>query len=200
MIIRIALLASALAAAPLLAQPAAAPANDLVPVAIDTSVGRIVVALDRGHAPVTTANFLRYVEAHRYDGETFYRVMRAGESGGMIQGGIRSDARKVFKPIAHEPTSTTGLKHVAGTISMARLAPGTATSDFFILTGPIPGFDAGTPGNDPDGFAAFGHVVEGMDVVNRIFAAPTSPTKGEGVMKGQMLEPPVKIIKASRVR
>ena len=207
MLIRIALLVSAIAAGPLLAQsaPAAltdgpAPKVDLVPVAIDTSMGRIVVAIDRTHAPVTAANFLHYVDTHRYDGEIFYRAMHYGDSGGMIQGGIKSDGRKLFKPIAHESTAATGLKHVAGTISMARLAPGTATADFFILTTDIPGFDAGAPGGDPDGFAAFGHVVEGMDVVNRIFAAPTSPTKGEGVMKGQMLEPPVKIVKASRVK
>src|SRR3954447_19342822 len=190
-------------ASPVFAQaaaPAATTKEDLVPVAIDTSMGRIVIALDRGHAPITTANFLHYVDTHRYDGESFYRVMHAGDSGGMIQGGIRSDVRKLYKPIAHEPTSKTGLSHVAGTISMARLAPGTATADFFILTGPIPGFDAGAPGGDPEGFAAFGHVVEGMDVVNRIFAAPTSPTKGEGVMKGQMLEQPVKIIKATRLK
>ena len=106
----------------------------------------------------------------------------------------------MYKPIAHEPTSATGLKHVAGTISMARLAPGTATAGFFILTTDIPGFDAGGYGGDPDGFAAFGHVVEGMDVVNKIFASPKSPTKGEGVMKGQMLDPPVKIIKVERVK
>jgi peptidyl-prolyl cis-trans isomerase A (cyclophilin A) len=207
MLFRIALLASVFAAAPLLAQtpvpaPPTAPAakEDSVPVAIDTSLGRIVVALDRAHAPITTANFLRYVDAHRFDGETFFRAMPYGDSGGLIQGGIQSDARKLFKPIAHEPTSVTGLKHVAGTISMARLAPGTATAVFFILTTDIPGFDAGGYGGDPDGFAAFGHVVEGMDVVNKISAAPTSPTKGEGVMKGQMLEPPIKIVKVARVK
>jgi peptidyl-prolyl cis-trans isomerase A (cyclophilin A) len=206
MLIRIALLACAFAAAPLAAQapvpaPSTAPApkGDLVPVAIDTNMGRIVVALDQTHAPVTTANFLRYVDAHRFDGEAIFRAMHAGDSGGLIQGGIQSDARKLFKPIAHEPTSVTGIKHVAGTISMARLAPGTATADFFILTTDIPGFDAGAPGGDPDGFAAFGHVIEGMDVVNRIFALPVSPTKGEGVMKGQLFEQPVKIIKAARV-
>jgi peptidyl-prolyl cis-trans isomerase A (cyclophilin A) len=200
MLIRFALLISAFAATSAVAQAPAAPASDLVPVAIDTSLGRIVLALDRAHAPVTTANFLHYVDTHRYDGEVFYRAMHYGDSGGMIQGGIKSDGRKLFKPIAHEPTSATGLKHVAGTISMARLAPGTATADFFILTTDISGFDAGAPGGDPDGFAAFGHVIEGMDVVNKILAAPTSPTKGEGVMKGQMLDPPVKIIKATRLK
>lgn len=191
-------------AAPATAQPAptqlGVAAPDLVPVAIDTSLGRIVVALDRGHAPVTTANFLHYVDTHRFDGETFYRAMKNGPEGGLIQGGVSSDARKLFAPIAHEPTSQTGVKNVAGAISMARLTPGTARSDFFILTTDIPGFDAGGPGGDADGFAAFGQVVEGMDVVKAIYAAPTSPTKGDGVMKGQMLEPQIKIIKAARVK
>lgn len=182
------------------ATAAEAPKADLVPVAIDTSLGRIVVALDQGRAPVTTANFLRYVDSKRFDGQTFYRAMKNGPDGGLIQGGVTSDARKLLPPIAHEPTSQTGLKHIAGALSMARLAPGTAKADFFILTTDIPGFDAGGPGGDADGFAVFGHVVEGMDVVRAIYAAPTSPTKGEGVMKGQMLEPRVTIIKAARVK
>jgi peptidyl-prolyl cis-trans isomerase A (cyclophilin A) len=193
----------AVQAAPAPAQPAAQPkaaTADLVPVAIETSLGRIVVALDRGHAPVTTANFLRYVDTKRFDGQSFYRAMKNGPDGGLIQGGVTTDARKLLPPIAHEPTSQTRLKHVAGAVSMARLTPGSAKADFFILTADIPGFDAGGPGGDADGFAVFGHVVEGMDVVKAIYAAPTSPTKGEGVMKGQMLEPPVKIIKAARVK
>lgn len=191
------------AVTPASAQPATAadaPKADLVAVAIDTSLGRIMVAVDQAHAPITTANFLRYVDTQRFDGQTFYRAMKTGADGGLIQGGVTSDARKHLPPIAHEPTSATGLKHVAGALSMARLAPGSAKADFFILTTDIPGFDAGGPGGDADGFAVFGHVVEGMDVVKAIFAAPTSATKGEGVMKGQMLEPPVTILKAARVK
>src|SRR5687768_4154945 len=92
--------------------------SDLVPVAIETSLGRIVIALDRGRAPVTTANFLHYVDKGKYDGETIYRAMPYGD-GGLIQGGIRSDGRKLAKAVAHEPTSQTGLKHEAGAISMA---------------------------------------------------------------------------------
>jgi peptidyl-prolyl cis-trans isomerase A (cyclophilin A) len=198
MLTRIALLMSAFAAIPTFAQPAAAPASDTVPVAIETSAGRIVVALDQAHAPVTTANFLHYVDTHRFDGETFYRAMHMGD-GGLIQGGVRSDARKLYPAIAHEPSSKTGLKNVAGAVSMARLAPGSAQADFFILLSDTPGFDAGAPGGDPDGFAVFGHVVEGMDVVKKIFASPVSATQGEGVMKGQMLDPTVKIIKAERL-
>jgi peptidyl-prolyl cis-trans isomerase A (cyclophilin A) len=83
---------------------------------------------------------------------------------------------------------------------MARLEPGSEQGDFFILVDDIPAFDAGGPGGDPDGFAAFGHVIEGMDVVKKIYDSPVSATKGEGPMKGQMLEPPVRIIKAQRIK
>jgi len=164
--------------------------SELVPVAIETDKGRIVVALDKSRAPLTTANFLQYVESGKLDGESFYRAMPYGD-GGLIQGGISSDARKLGKDVAHEPVSQTGISHKAGTISMANFGPGTAKADFFILTTDIPAFDAN--------FAAFGHVVEGMDVVKNILAAPVSPTKGEGPMKGQMLEPAVKIVKAERI-
>jgi peptidyl-prolyl cis-trans isomerase A (cyclophilin A) len=196
--------------APVLAQAsgaaasATAPVEDLVPVAIDTSLGRIVIALDRGRAPVTTANFLRYVDGHRLDGQNFYRAMHVadgkGGDGGLIQGGITTDARKLFPPIAHEPTNQTGIKNIAGAISMANAGPGTAKADFFILLSDMPGLDAGGPGGDANGFAAFGHVTEGMDVVRKIWEAPVSATKGDGPMKGQMLEPQVKILKATRVK
>ncbi|MFL6729882.1 MAG: peptidylprolyl isomerase [Sphingomicrobium sp.] len=167
--------------------------SDLVPVAIDTSAGRIVIALDRLHAPITSANFLRYVDAHRYDGETIYRAMPYAD-GGLIQGGVRSSVRKLFPPIAFESTDKTGLSNTAGTIAMAAAAPGTAQADFFIMTRDIKAFDG------PDGFAAFGRVVEGMDVVEKILRSPVSPDKGEGAMKGQILDPPVKIIRAARQR
>jgi peptidyl-prolyl cis-trans isomerase A (cyclophilin A) len=194
MMIRFAFALSLLLTSPVAAQtaPAApAPTEDLVKVALDTSAGRIVLALDRAHAPVTTANFLKYVDAGRYNGESFYRAMKFTDGGGIIQGGITSDARKLYPAIKHEPVSETGIKHVAGTVSMAAFSPGSAKADFFILTTDIPSFD--------NNFAAFGHVVEGMDVVKSILAAPTSPTKGEGVMRGQMLDPVVKITKATRV-
>lgn len=206
------LFAAALLASPasVLAQAAAPPltpgdltgaavASDMVPVAIDTSMGRIVIALDRLHAPITTANFLRYVDNHRLDGETFYRSMHS-PGGGLIQGGVRSDTRKLYPPIADEPSSKTGLKNVAGAISMARLQPDSARADFFILLDDMPGLDAGANPADSHGFAAFGRVVEGMDVVRKIYEAHTDPNKGEGVMKGQFLDPPVKIIKAARVK
>lgn len=145
--------------------PAEAPAAVLVPVAIETSAGRIVVALDKTHAPISTANFLHYVDTHRYDGETFYRAMHVGD-GELIQGGVHSNALKLFPPIKHEPTSTTGLHNVAGAISLANGGPGTARADFFILASDIPSFDA--TADDP-GYAVFGHVVEGMDVVQKFW-------------------------------
>lgn len=196
-------------AAPSFAQPATSPAEapapkeDLVPVAIETSLGRIVIALDRGRAPITTANFLRYVDAHRLDGQNFYRAMHVadgkGGDGGLIQGGVTTDARKLFPPIAHEPTSQTGLKNVAGAISMANGGPGTARADFFILLSDMPGLDANGPGGDANGFAPFGRVTEGMDVVKKIWGSPVSATKGDGPMKGQMLDPQIKIVKAARL-
>ena len=189
MTIRIALALSALALAQQL--PAQAPARaDTVQVALETDKGRIVLAVDRARAPVTTANFLKYVDSGRLKGESFYRAMPYG-NGGLIQGGVRSDGRKLYPAIEHEPVEKTGIKHVAGTISMANVGPGTARSDFFILTTDIPAFDAS--------FAAFGQVVEGMDVVKAILASPVSPTRGEGPMKGQMLDPAVRITGAERL-
>lgn len=188
-----ALLLTAQAAPP--PAPPIAPAPALVNVRIVTAAGPIVIALEKERAPITTANFLRYVDAKRYDGVPFYRAMNLSWGGGLIQAGVRDQA-KLFPPIKHEPTSLTGIKHVEGTISIARNAPGTATSDFSIMVGDMSGLDA--RGDDP-GFAAFGHVVEGMEVVKKILASPTSPTMGVGVMKGQMLQPTVKIVSIRRM-
>ena len=111
----------------------------------------------------------------------------------LVQAGITSDARKLTKPVEFESTTKTGLSNKAGTIAMAALAPGQAQADFFIMTTDITAFDGVA------GFAAFGRVTEGMDVVKAILAAPVSATKGEGSMKGQMLEPRITITKAARV-
>ncbi len=173
---------------------AAAPQEELVRVALDTDKGRIVLALDRGRAPLTTANFLKYVDSGRFNGEAFYRAFKYG-AGGVVQGGITSDARKLYPPIEVEPTTKTGLANKAWTIAMANAGPGTTRSDFFIMTTDIPAFDA--KGGEL-GFAAFGRVVDGHEVVAAILAAPVSPTRGEGSMREQMLEPPVKILNAER--
>ena len=201
MFVRFVALVSVFAACPVIAQPTApmgilkpAPKDDLIRVELDTEKGRIVLALDAKRAPITTANFLAYVDKHWLDGQPFYRAFQYGE-GGVIQAGVR-DGAKQLPPIAHEPTSKTGIVNKAWTIAMANAGAGTARSDFFIMTTDIDAFDA--KGADI-GFAAFGHVVEGLDVVKAILAAPVSPTLGDGPMKGQMLEPPVKIVKAARV-
>lgn len=179
--------------------PITAPRPAMVRISLQTSLGPIVIELEKERAPVTTANFLRYVDGKRLDGTGFYRAAKVADGYGLIQGGVRNDPKRVLPPIAHEPTSRTGLTHGDGTISMARAAPGSATGDFFITIGAMPSMDAdpAQPG-DNAGFAAFGRVVEGMDVVRQILDAPKSPTEGEGVMKGQMLAPPVRIITARR--
>ena len=170
-----------------------------VQVALETSEGRIVIAVDLARAPITAANFLRYVDDRRLDGMEFYRAMATAPGAGLIQGGVR-DARRLFPPIAHEPTSATGLSHVDGAVSVPRFAPGTAQGDFTIMVGDQLYLDAG-PGSGGDGlgYAVFGRVVEGMDVVRRILASPTSPTEGEGVMRGQMLDPRIRIVTARRI-
>lgn len=180
--------------------PAPKPATVLV--TLTTSEGPIVLELEKERAPVTTANFLRYVDAKRFDGQTFYRALNMGDNFGLIQAGITKlkAGDKLPPPIAHEPTTQTGLSHQTGTVSMARGAPGTARWDFFIAVGNMSSLDAhpDQPG-DNLGFAAFGHVAEGMDVVMKIMHAPISPTLGEKEgMKGQMLAAPVKILSARR--
>ena len=182
------------------AQPAV-PRPAIVRVALQTAAGPILLELEAQRAPKTTANFLRYVDQKRLDGTAFYRAVKVQPGYGLVQGGVRYDPGRVLPSIPHEPTSITGLSHVDGTISMARAAPGTANGDFFICVGAMPSMDAhpGQPG-DSQGFAAFGHVVEGMDIVRRMLDAPTSPTEGQGVMKGQMLSPPIKIVAARRAK
>jgi peptidyl-prolyl cis-trans isomerase A (cyclophilin A) len=207
MTIRRTLLAAALLA-PLaaLAQtaPAPAPTPTVKPatakVAIETSVGRIVLELETERAPITARNFLRYADQKRLDGAFFYRSVRVQDKFGFIQFGADSDPKRVLPPIAHEPTTKTGVKHVNGAISTARLAPGTGRSEFTISVGDQPSLDADpTKPGDNLGYAAFGKVIEGMEVVWKILDSTTSPTKGEGVMKGSMLDPKVKIVSVRRL-
>ena len=186
---------AALAATPAQAAPSR------VKVALETSEGRIVLSLETRRAPITTANFLAYVDQKRFDGTSFYRAApaRGNPKMGLIQGGIRRDARRTLLQIPHEPTSKTGLRHGDGVISMARGVPGSAMGDFFILIGPAPAMDArpGAPG-DNAGYAAFGRVISGMPVVKRILASKTWPG-GPGAMKDQLIRKPVQIISARRV-
>lgn len=187
------------------APPAPAPLGDKVRVALVTEMGTIELELDNKRAPITTQNFVRYVDQKKFDGISFYRSLRLAwgdQPNGLIQAGLQGNPLKILKPIAHEPTSQTGILHKAGTISMARHAPGTATADWSIMLSELSSLDADPKAGDPDaqaGFAAFGRVTAGMEVVQKIWAAPLSPVKGEGPLKGQMLEPPVKIISARRI-
>jgi len=177
------------------------PVPATVRVVLETGQGPITLELYVDKAPITTANFLRYVDQKRYDGASFFRASRAPGpvDYGLIQGGLQGDPDKVFKPIAHEPNSVTGIKHTDGVVSIARNAPGSATSDFFICVGDAPYLDADpAAAGDNLGFAAFGRVVEGMDVVHRIINLPTPGVAINPVMKGQMLEPKVPILRARR--
>lgn len=181
-----------------------APLGDVVRVEIVTTLGTITADLFHKQAPITVRNFVRYVDSRRYDGMAFYRAMKldwGNPPNGLIQAGVR-DGAKLLPPIAHEPTNVTGIKHKAGTLSMARNAPGTARSDFSILMSDLEGFDAVPDSPDPEkraGYCAFGQVVTGMDVALKIFEAPRSPTLGEGFLKGQMLSPPIKVLRVRRV-
>lgn len=168
-----------------------------VRVLLRTEAGDIEVELDSAKAPVTVANFLRYVDGKFYDGGQFHRTVTPGNQPDnkvkieVIQGGVHPDkAKDEFPPIKLERTRDTKLAHKDGTISMARDGPDTATGDFFVCIGDQPELDFGGKRNpDGQGFAAFGRVVKGMDVVKKIQAAPAD---------GQTLKPPVKILKATR--
>lgn len=177
----------------------AAPQYRLQYVTLTTALGNIILALEVERAPISAANFLRYVDARRFDGLTFYRALDMGRGYGLIQGGPSGNPRLSYPPIAHEPTSRTGLSHTDGAISFARAAPGSAQGDFFIILGGLPSLDAQPSGSgDSDGFAVFGHVAGGMDVVRAILSQPTDPNAGPGVMRGQMIAAPVRILTARR--
>jgi cyclophilin family peptidyl-prolyl cis-trans isomerase len=155
-------------------------------VRIVTTDGTIVAKLDPVHAPKSTANFLKYVDAKFYDGGTFFRAV----PGFVIQGGNKTkEATAGYPPIPLEDPQTTGLKNVDGALAMARTSdPDSATSEFFIDQGPQPMLDGG---NGMPGYAVFGHVVSGMDVVQKIIS---------GQAEAQMLVAPVKILKIERVK
>lgn len=167
-------------------------------VMIRTELGDIQVEIFEKKAPVTSANFLRYVDAGLFKGASFYRVVRLDNQPKnavkieVIQGGLEfSKDKKPFPPIPHETTDKTGILHKDGTISMARLAPGSADSEFFICVGDQPELDFGGKRNpDGQGFAAFGRVIEGQDVVRKIQEQPD---------EGQMLKQRVIILDLQRV-
>src|SRR4051812_48290019 len=168
-----------------------------------TDLGPIVIELYPHKAPITVANFLAYADRGLLDGGGFYRTVSPKTDNNpatisVIQGGLNRDDGPL-PPIAHETTKATGILHTDGVISMARDKPGTASSEFFICIGDNPALDFGGARNkDGQGFAAFGKVVEGMDVVRKIHEAPTVSKADDPYMKGQIIENPVKIQKLSR--
>lgn len=197
-----ALLSSFTFPAPAAAQTGAAP----VRVRVQTTLGDIVLELDPTKAPNTTANFLKYVDAGHYDGGTFHRTVKMDNQPEspvkieVIQAGVaESKAKAGFPPIALERTTVTGLKHVDGAVSMARGTPDSATSGWFICINDQPSLDFGGARNpDGQGFAAFGKVVAGMDVVRKIQQAPSSSNRTSNT-EAQKLTPPITIVKVSRV-
>ena len=165
---------------------------------IQTPLGSMEVEVDTLRAPQTSRNFLRYVDQGSYRGGRFHRTVRLDNQPEnkvkieVIQGGLDSVRTKDFSPIKLERTTETGLSHRDGTISMARDGPDTATSDFFICIGDQPELDFGGKRNpDGQGFAAFGRVVRGMDVVRQIQTARA---------QGELLTPPIEIIEIARTR
>jgi len=169
-------------------------------VRIRTPLGDIEVKVYPGKAPITSENFLRYVDDGLYDGTAFFRTVTMGNQPDsevkieVIQGGTLPKDRAYpskYPPIEHETTEATGLRHKDGTVSMARMGVGTATSSFFICIGDQPELDFGGKRNpDGQGFAAFGHVTDGMEVVKAIHVQPH---------EGQRLEPPVEFITCERI-
>lgn len=173
-------------------------AQTLPRVLIRTSLGSMEVEIDTVKAPTTAQNFLRYVDQGAYRGGRFHRTVRHDNQPEdkvkieVIQGGLDSLRVKDFPPIPLERTSQTGLSHQDGTISMARDGPDTATSDFFICVGNQPALDFGGKRNpDGQGFAAFGRVVRGMDVVRQIQTARAHE---------QRLTPAIEIIDITRMQ
>jgi peptidyl-prolyl cis-trans isomerase A (cyclophilin A) len=182
-------------------------AQSPVRVRVQTELGDIVVEVDAAKAPVTAANFLRYVDDGHYDGGTWHRTVKMDNQPEstikieVIQAGVAPDkAKSGFPAIALERTSVTGLLHKDGVISMARGGPDSATSGWFICINDQPSLDFGGQRNpDGQGFAAFGRVVSGMDVVRKIQAAPSSADRKTNT-EAQRLTPPIKITKVARIK
>src|SRR5205814_7066080 len=180
-----------------IARPAA---QSSVRVLVQTELGDIVLQIDTTRAPNTASNFLRYVDAGHYNGGTFHRTVKVDNQPDspvkieVIQAGVSAEhAGGGFPPIPLERTSVTGLRHTDGAISMARGQPDSATSGWFICINDQPSLDFGGARNpDGQGFAAFGRVVAGMDVVHRIQQAPNTDA--------QRLTPPIKIRKVARIQ
>ena len=186
-------------------------------VVFETDAGAFTVEVLVDQAPVSGANFLEYVDANLYDGATLYRVVRAEHGNGdpsaieVVQGGLLGDSMNggstaMPEPprpaIAHETTDKTGILNERGTIAYARLAPGTAGSEFFVNMKDNPSLDTGDTRRQPDGqgYAAFGRVVAGMDVLEKIQAMPTSSQAASPIVRGQLLSDQVVIERVYRAK
>jgi peptidyl-prolyl cis-trans isomerase A (cyclophilin A) len=174
-----------------------------VEIIMSTTEGNIVIELEMQSAPITANNFLTLVDGGHLDGATFYRTVSPENDNGtapisVIQGGL-GDASEAYQTVAHETTDKTGILHSNGSVSMARSAPGTASTEFFICIGDQPALDFGGKRNtDQLGFAAFGRVVGGMDVVKAIHDSPSDTPVDDDYFKGQILENPVLIQRVTR--
>jgi len=172
-------------------------------IVIDTALGPIEVLLELGRAPISAGDFLKYVDPGLYAGGAFYRTVRPDDDMNpikieVVQGGLTDDS-KYLDPIAHEPTSRTGLRHRDGTISIARDAVGTGSAGaFFVCIGDQPELDFGGKRNpDGQGFAAFGHVTDGMRLIREIWSSKTQGPPGSSA--GELIASPVQILGAHRV-
>ncbi len=184
-----------------------------VHVVLETSLGEIEVALHPDRAPISTAQFLRYVDGGHYGGAAFYRATHTanGDAHDVIQGGLRSlpivagdegeaEAEPPFPPIPHETTHVTGVRNERGTLAYARGGPGTANSEFFFNVGDnfVLDTDAGDPTRDGFGYSTFGRVIRGMEVLDAIHRLPTDAPAYSEVVRGQILTDPVRILGVRR--
>ena len=196
--------------------PAAEPAaEETVGIVIETALGEIEVELYPDRAPISVAQFLRYVDGGHYDGKSaFYRATHtaAGDAHDVVQGGMRSlpmlvrdggeaEEEPPFPPIPHETTLDTGIRNERGTLAYARGEPGTANTEFFFNVGDnfVLDTDAGDPTRDGFGYATFGRVVEGMEVLKEIHRLPTDAPAASEIVQGQILNDPVPILSMRRV-
>lgn len=184
---------------------AEAPSPSGVRVLLETSAGQIEVEVYPERAPLSACDFLAYVDAGLYERAVFYRVVRADNDRGnpkitVVQGGLPSES-KARPPVAHETTKMTGLTHVDGALSLARGPVGTGSAAaFFIVLGSQPALDFGGKRNpDGQGFAVFGRVVRGMDVVRRIHRMKSDTQTADAYTQGQLLNQPVAFNKATRI-
>ena len=185
-------------------EPVSATAPEPAPVSlpqavIETDLGTIRIELRTDVAPISANSFIAHAEAGHFDQGSFYRTVRDDneregvEPMNLIQGGAGWDLADTFEGIAHETTLETGLSHIVGAVSLGRYEPGTANSEFFIMIEDYPGLDAGPDTRNPDGqgYAVFGQVIEGMDVVDAIWRVPTGVEDGPEGFEAQWIVDPV---------